>query len=110
MYVYFKFKQFFLIDMKEPIFQYEFPKPYVKPQTWFPLRQPFNLYLNKYKDPKDIMKEFLLRKLRTVHPFREPKSPLKYPNACRIDDRVPSWLKVEIRKERLGWGRVNDLK
>ena len=97
-------------DAKEPIFQYDFPKPYVTPQTWFPLRQPFNLYLDKYRDPKDTMKEFLLRKLKTVHPFKEPKPPLKYPNACVLDLKAPSWLRVQTKKERLGWGRVHDLK
>ena len=97
-------------DAKEPIFEYNFPEPHVRPQTWFPLRQPFNLYLDKYRDPKDTMKEFLLRKLKTVHPFKEPKPPLKYPNACTLDLEAPSWLRVQTKKERLGWGRVHDLK
>ncbi|XP_033183527.1 mitochondrial ribosomal protein L38 [Bombus vancouverensis nearcticus] len=99
-----------VLDAKEPIFQYDFPKPYIKPQTWFPLRQPFNLYLDRYRDPKEIMKEFLLRKLKTVDPLKEPKAPHKYPNACYIDKRIPSWLRVQIKKERLGWDRVNHLK
>lgn len=94
----------------EPIFQYDFSKPYIKPQTWFPLREPFNLYLDKYRDPKEIMKEFLLKKLKDVHPFKEPKSPLRYPNACAFDKYIPSWLKLEMRKERMGWGRINDAK
>ncbi|KOC61450.1 39S ribosomal protein L38, mitochondrial [Habropoda laboriosa] len=98
------------LDTKEPIFQYDFPKPYVKPQTWFPLKESFNVYLDRYRDPKDVTKEFFLRKLRTVHPFKAPKPPLKYPNACSFDKGLPSWLKLEMRKERLGWGRVNDLK
>lgn len=56
------------------------------------------------------MKEFLLRKLKTVDPFKEPKAPHKYPNAYSIDKRLPSWLRVQIKKERLGWDRVNLLK
>lgn len=40
--------------MKEPHFEYDFPKPYIKDQTWFPLREPFNLYLDKYRDPKQV--------------------------------------------------------
>ncbi|CAD1470413.1 unnamed protein product [Heterotrigona itama] len=105
-------KEFYhsVLDAKEPIFRYDFPKAYVKPQTWFPLRQSFNLYLDKYKDPKDTAKEFLLRKLKTVHPFKEPKPPLKYPNARVLDLGAPSWLRVQRKKERLGWGRVHDLK
>ncbi|XP_076686200.1 mitochondrial ribosomal protein L38 isoform X2 [Andrena cerasifolii] len=105
-------KQFYqsTLGTNEPIFQYDFSKPYIKPQTWFPLREPFNLYLDKYRDPKEIMKEFLLKKLKDVHPFKEPKSPLKYPNACAFDKYIPSWLKLEMRKERMGWGRINDAK
>ncbi|KAK1118499.1 hypothetical protein K0M31_014810 [Melipona bicolor] len=99
-----------VLNAKEPIFQYDFPEPHVRPQTWFPLRQPFNLYLDKYRDPKDTRKEFLLRKLKTVDPFKEPKPPLKYPNARVLDLEAPSWLRVQRKKERLGWGRVHDLK
>ncbi|XP_053970700.1 39S ribosomal protein L38, mitochondrial [Hylaeus volcanicus] len=98
------------LDTKEPIFQYDFPKPYIKPQKWFPLKEAFNLYMDRYRDPKEIMKEYLLRKLKNVHPFKVPKPPLKYPNAYALDKDLPSWLKTEMRKERLGLGRVNDLK
>lgn len=97
------------LDMKEPVFEYDFPKPYVKPQTWFPLRQPFNLYMDRYRDPKEIKKEFLLRKLKNVHPFKEMKKTVKYPNAHSIDKSVPSWLVLEKKKSRLGWGRINDV-
>lgn len=65
--------------------------------------------MDKYKDPRDVMKEFLLRKLKIVHPFKEPKPPLKYPNACSFPSDTPSWLKLELTKERLGRGRVNEM-
>lgn len=55
------------------------------------------------------MKEYLLKRLKDVHPFKEAKPPLKYPNACRIDNNAPTWLKLEITKERLGWGRIKDM-
>ncbi|KAJ8973795.1 hypothetical protein NQ317_002796 [Molorchus minor] len=96
-------------DMKEPIYEYDFPPPYIKPQSWFPLRQPFNLYMDKYRDPKQINKEFLLRKLKNVHPFKGSPPPLPYPNAQYFDGYVPTWLKLEIRKSRLKWGRINDI-
>ncbi|XP_043248383.1 39S ribosomal protein L38, mitochondrial [Colletes gigas] len=99
-----------MLETKEPIFQYDFPKPYVKPQTWFPLKEAFNLYLDRYRDPKEIAKEFLLKKLKNVHPFKEAKPALKYPNACAFGKDVPSWLRLELKKERMGWGRVNDIK
>lgn len=95
--------------MKEPIFEYDFPAPYIRPQEWFPLRKPFNLYMDKYRDPKQINKEFLLRKLNKVHPFNGPEEPLIYPNAHYFNDYKPTWLKLEIRKSRLKEGRINDI-
>ncbi|CAH1962087.1 unnamed protein product [Acanthoscelides obtectus] len=97
------------LEMKEPIFEYDFPPPYVRKQEWFPLRKPFNLYMDKYRDPKQINKEFLMRKMKHVHPFKEPPPPLPYPNAQYFDGYIPSWLKLEKRKSRLRWGRINDI-
>ncbi|XP_072755355.1 large ribosomal subunit protein mL38 [Anoplolepis gracilipes] len=97
------------LQMEMPIFRYDFPKPYIKKQIWFPLKEPFNLYLDKYRDPKQIKKEFLLRKLRKVHPFNGPESELKFPLVHRANKYRPSWLKFEIKKKRIGYGRVNDL-
>lgn len=67
--------------------------------------------MDRYRDPKEISKEVLLKKLKTHHPFKKPDPPLKYPHAHSLHDcqDKPSWLQVEIKKERLGWGkRVND--
>lgn len=104
-------KQFYYntLKMRVPIFQYDFPEPYIKKQTWFPLKQPFNIYLDKYRDPKQIRKEFLLRKLKKVHPFNGPEPSRKFPLAHRNDNYIPSWLKFEMIKKRLGYGRVNDI-
>ncbi|KAJ8937134.1 hypothetical protein NQ318_019396 [Aromia moschata] len=98
-----------ILNMKEPIYEYDFPPPYIKPQKWYPLREPFNLYMDKYRDPKQINKEFLQRKLKNVHPFKAPPPPLPYPNAQHFENYVPSWLKLEIRKSWLKWGRINDI-
>ncbi|XP_060520257.1 large ribosomal subunit protein mL38 [Cylas formicarius] len=104
-------KEFFnnVLDMKEPIYEYDFPPPYIRKQEWFPLRQPFNLYMDKYRDPKQINKEFLVRKLEKVHPFKKTPPPLPYPNAQYFEGYIPSWLKLEIKKSRLKWGRINDI-
>ncbi|XP_018576747.1 39S ribosomal protein L38, mitochondrial [Anoplophora glabripennis] len=98
-----------VLNMKEPIFEYDFPPPYIRKQEWFPIRKPFNLYMDKYRDPKQINKEFLLRKLKDVHPFKPRPAPLPYPNAQYFEGYVPSWLKLEITKSRLKWGRINDI-
>lgn len=97
-----------LLDMKEPVYEYEFPEAHIKEQEQFPLRQPFNLYMDKYRDPKQIHKEYLQRKLAKTHPFDGPEPSLRYPNAHSIKN-VPSWVKTEKKKDRLGWGRINDI-
>ncbi|KAG4074379.1 hypothetical protein HA402_008788 [Bradysia odoriphaga] len=96
-----------VLDMKEPIYEYDFPKPYIRDQMWFPLRQPFNLYLDKYRDPKEIAKEFIDRKLANTHPFNGPKPPLRWPNAHPFLN-TPSWLQFAKMKSRLGFGRIQD--
>ncbi|EEZ99758.1 large ribosomal subunit protein mL38 [Tribolium castaneum] len=97
------------LNVKEPIFEYDFPGPYIRPQEWFAKRRPFNLYMDKYRDPKQINKEFLMRKLKNVHPFKAPPPPLPFPNAIYFEGYVPSWLKLEKQKSRMKWGRINDI-
>ncbi|CAH3960558.1 39S ribosomal protein L38, mitochondrial [Pieris brassicae] len=97
------------LNQKEPMYEYDFPDPYIRPQEWFPLRKPFNLYMDKYRDPKQIKKEYLLRKLQSEDPFKSPPPPLKFPNAHPLPKSMPSWLKLHEKKIRLKWGRVNDV-
>lgn len=98
------------LNMQEPVYEYDFPKPYSPPQKWFPLKQSFNLYMDRYRDSKQVTKEYLMKKLKEVHPFRKPDPRPMFPNAFPIDNkRIPSWLRVEIKKNRLGWGRINDV-
>ncbi|XP_075974136.1 mitochondrial ribosomal protein L38 [Anticarsia gemmatalis] len=98
-----------VLNRKEPVYEYDFPQPYIRPQEWFPRKKPFNLYMDKYRDPKQINKEYLLRKLKTEDPFNMPPPPLKFPNAQPLPKSMPSWLKLHEKKIRLGWGRVNDV-
>ncbi|XP_011860991.1 PREDICTED: 39S ribosomal protein L38, mitochondrial [Vollenhovia emeryi] len=98
-----------VLKTRVPIFRYNFPAPYIKKQKWFPKKEPFNIYLDKYRDPKQIKKEFLLRKLKKVHPFNGPDLQLKFPLAHNDRKYVPSWLKFEMIKKRLGYGHVNEL-
>ncbi|KAH8280781.1 hypothetical protein KR054_012380 [Drosophila jambulina] len=97
-----------VLKCKEPVYEYDFPKPYLADQKFFPLKQPFNLYMDKHRDQKQLNKEFLERKLAHTHPFDGPDTPLRYPSAHPIGSEVPSWLKTEIRKQRLRTGRVQD--
>lgn len=92
-----------------PVYEYDFPAPYIRPQEWFPRRKPFNIYMDKYRDPKQINKEYLLRKLKSEDPFKRPPPPLKFPNAHPLPKSMPSWLKLHEKKIRMGWGRINEV-
>lgn len=97
------------LDMREPIYEYEHRMPYIKPQTCYPHKEPFNLYLERYRDPKAIKKEIFLKRMKTVHPFK-PDSPLpKYPLAYPVSPDLNLWKKTEMRKERLRIGKYRDL-
>lgn len=97
------------LNMEEPQYEYDFTPPYVAPQKWFPRRKPFNMYLDKYRDKKDIAKDFLLKKLADLNPFETPQQPFPYPNIYRVDrKKTPSWLLTEQRRVKLGLGRINN--
>lgn len=91
--------------MKEPRFEYDFPTPSHAPQEWFPKHVPFNLYLDKYKHPKELGRELLLEKLKETHPFERPPPPLKYPQAIPLPSSNPSWLNEDIRRRRARKGK-----
>jgi len=75
-------------ERKEPVYEYDFPKPYLADQKFFPLKQPFNLYMDKHRDQKQVNKEYLERKLAKTHPFEGPEQPLRFPNAHPIAEGV----------------------
>lgn len=95
-----------VLKKKEPTFAYNHPSPYRADQQWFALKKPFNLYMDKYRDEKLIAKEYLEKKLSKTNPFDGPEAPLKYPNAHYFEKNTPSWLQFEMKKQRLGTGRV----
>lgn len=43
-----------VLEIKEPVFEYDFPKPYHPPEIMFAIKKPFNLYLDRYRDPKEV--------------------------------------------------------
>lgn len=97
-----------VLAMKEPVYDYDYPEAYINEPVAFPHRQPFNIYLDRYADPKDVNKRFLQEKLANTDPFEGPKPSLRFPNA-HFHGNEPSWLKTEVMKKRLRWGRINDV-
>lgn len=69
--------------------------------------------MDRYRDPKQISKEVLTKKLKNFHPFEKPEEKSKFPNLHTPHDTAgkASWIQVETKKERLGWGKIyNDNK
>lgn len=91
------------------VFEYDFNAPYIKKQEWFPRQKPFNLYLDKYRDPKDVLQDYLLLKMKKEHPFKKPDPPPMYPNAHPFNKQHPSWYQFHEKKVRNNWGRINDV-
>jgi large subunit ribosomal protein L38 len=85
-----------LTARKEPVFEYDFPAPYIKEQKWFPLKEPFNLYMDKFRDRKQVNKEYLMKKLAKTHPFKGPEQELQFPNAHSIDKKVNTAFLKEV--------------
>ncbi|XP_064466787.1 large ribosomal subunit protein mL38-like [Ornithodoros turicata] len=97
------------LKMKVPVFDYAHTPEYIPPQVKYPHKEAFNLYLDKYRDPRDIRQEVFLKRLKTLHPFQQEKPMPKYPNIYKIPRGTPSWLVDEMRKERFRIGKYRDL-
>ncbi|XP_034254865.1 39S ribosomal protein L38, mitochondrial [Thrips palmi] len=98
------------LGMKEPRFEYDFPEPYIAEQKWFPNKVAFNVYLDRYRDPCEINKEYIVDRLKTTDPFLKNKPKLNYPGAQYFGRNTPSWLKRKLYWDSMGWGRINNSK
>lgn len=99
-----------ILGMKEPRFEYDFPEQYVAEQKWFPNKVAFNVYLDRYRDPCEINKEYIVDRLKSTDPFLKNKPKLNYPGAQYFGRKTPSWLKRKLYWDSMGWGRINDSK
>ncbi|KAL4234059.1 39S ribosomal protein L38 [Mactra antiquata] len=90
-----------ILDMNEPRFEFLPPAPYVPKQKIWPFREPFHVYMDRYRDVKDIQEEVLVEKLRNADPFKPRPQAKKYPNVCTVPDDTPSWLRLKLTEQRL---------
>ncbi|CAG5114782.1 unnamed protein product [Candidula unifasciata] len=97
-----------VLDMKEPAFEFIHPPFYHPEQLEFPHREPFNVYLDKYRDVKDIQEEVLREKLKHVD-ISKPASRQQYPCIDLLPKETPSWLKSKIQLMRQGREQWRDL-
>lgn len=90
-----------VLAMDEPRFEFLPPQPYVPLQYLWPIREPFNVYMDRYRDVKDIGEEVLREKLHTADPFKPRPPPRKYPNLYTLPKDTPSWLRIKINEQKL---------
>ncbi|ESO03627.1 hypothetical protein HELRODRAFT_80148, partial [Helobdella robusta] len=96
------------LDMGEPVYEYNHPTAYHPPAKKYPHNEPFNVYLDRYRDKKDINEEVLRRKLSLTQSAFEPRSQaFKYPLVHRNKKYKPSWL---LLKEEMMARKVDQFK
>ncbi|KAH9404382.1 39S ribosomal protein L38, mitochondrial [Tyrophagus putrescentiae] len=108
------------LDMRSPTYEYIYPSQISEfKQIQFPGRAPFNLYLDHYRDPKEISKEVLLERLKSIHPIEsyEPAKMFsgwdgkpKLPHIHPISKEHPDWYKSTLLKKRALLGRWRGLR
>ncbi|XP_014680799.1 PREDICTED: 39S ribosomal protein L38, mitochondrial-like [Priapulus caudatus] len=103
------------LDMKEPVYEFDSPPLHIAIQRQVPHKQPFNLYLDRYRDPKDIAKEVLTKRFSDRSPFSGEPRRRQFPGIMpwsSLNDRdplLPSWRKAQIQKERDGRQRYRHI-
>lgn len=122
------------LDALEPIFELEWPPQQLPPQSKFPLanswcrsrRHPhglplirerygvhsdvsFDVYLDRYRDKKDLNEELVRERLRCEGNPLDPSDPrrkrVEYPAALPMPPNMPSWWVRQEMQRRLRTGR-----
>ncbi|VDK64526.1 unnamed protein product [Onchocerca ochengi] len=99
------------IGMKAPIYEYQYNPPVKMDQKEFPLKpQPFNLYLDQFRNPKKIHEDLLKRRLQMRKIDKSPEQP-KYPDIDYVENKknMPFWQHDNLLKENSGSGRYKAL-
>ncbi|CAH8533682.1 unnamed protein product [Dicrocoelium dendriticum] len=123
-----------ILHAPEPIFELEWPDPAIPPQERYPVadtwnkprRHPhglplvrerfgahndvsFDVYLDRYRDRKELSEELVRERLKTEGNPLDPDEPsrtrVKYPSAVPIPRGSPSWWVKQEQKRRLRLGR-----
>uniref|UniRef100_A0A9J2PH76 Large ribosomal subunit protein mL38 n=1 Tax=Ascaris lumbricoides TaxID=6252 RepID=A0A9J2PH76_ASCLU len=95
------------LGMKAPLYEYEYRPPLKMPQKEFPNKaQPFDLYLDQFRDPLEVEAELLKRRLRMSRVDERPQQP-KYPdmNYAENKKKLPAWQHARLISENSGQGK-----
>lgn len=95
------------IGMKAPFYRYQFRPKLKMKQKEFPNKpQPFDCYLDQFRDPVEMETEVLKKRLAIRTLCENPVRP-KYPDISFSEHRqaLPHWQHTRILKENAGVGR-----
>lgn len=102
-----------VLQMRMPVYEYIQNREIKNKQMKIPAPASFNHYLDRFRDPKEISKEVLLERLKSLDPFdcdsaiKDPELP---PNIHKLPWDTPSWLKDTIWKRNNRVGRFRGLR
>ncbi|ULU09510.1 hypothetical protein L3Y34_014132 [Caenorhabditis briggsae] len=100
------------LGLKSPLYEYEYRQALKPAQREFPEKpQPFDLYLDMYRDPKEVEKEILEKRLAEVKLDHVEEPEWIDPNWVENKKTLPAWQHDRIL-ERRGVGNAkyhNDL-
>ncbi|VDM38006.1 unnamed protein product [Toxocara canis] len=95
------------LGMKAPLYEYEYRPPLKMPQKEFPNKaQPFDLYLDQFRDPLVVEAELLKRRLRMSRVDQGPQQP-KYPDMSYAENKkkLPAWQHARLINENSAHGK-----
>jgi hypothetical protein len=100
-----------ILDMRSPTYEWIQPEYKLDPQVMHPALAPFNVYLDHYRDPKEVQKGVLLERLKSINPL-DYKSAFEVdplPNLKSLKD-MPSWMVSTEWKRRNRLGAFRSLR
>lgn len=83
-------------DSKEPVLEYDFDEIELPKQVDIAPGMPFNEYLDRYRDRKEMNAEVLETYLAGQCPFRGTLEPIEFPHAEPLAPGTPSWRKEQV--------------
>ncbi|MFH4975128.1 hypothetical protein AB6A40_001837 [Gnathostoma spinigerum] len=99
------------LGLEVPIYEYEYSRPLKMKQKEFPNKpMPFDLYLDQFRDPKEVDEEILKKRL-SLSTVKEPAKQPKYPDIWYVENkrRLPYWMHSRLIRENSGEGRYYGL-
>lgn len=97
------------MNMRSPVYEHVQYKPEKLNMKNYPGKVPFNIFLDHYRDKKEINEQVLLERLKSVDPFdyKDQYVPPKVPPTVFKEENLPSWMNIVMfkKKNKVGYWR-----